>query len=169
CRGPCKARGSGRLCKNLWRLYMENLDALVSQALEAVQGTEDINALEQLRVRYLGKKGDLTLLMQTLGKLSAEERPKAGALINAAKNQVQDALNQRKTLLEAAALNERLASERVDVTLPGRGQASGGLHPVTRTLERVEQFFTHIGYNVAEGPEVEDDYHNFEALNIPGH
>ena len=148
---------------------MENLDALVSQALEAVQRSEDVNALEQLRVQYLGKKGELTALMQTLGKLSAEERPQAGALINAAKNQVQDALNARKSVLEQALLAEKLSSERIDVTLPGRGQASGGLHPVTRTLERVEQFFTHIGYSVAEGPEVEDDYHNFEALNIPGH
>jgi phenylalanyl-tRNA synthetase alpha chain len=148
---------------------MENLDALVSQALEAVQQSEDVNALEQLRVQYLGKKGELTALMQTLGKLSAEERPQAGALINTAKNQVQDALNARKSVLEQALLAEKLASERIDVTLPGRGQASGGLHPVTRTLERVEQFFTHIGYSVAEGPEVEDDYHNFEALNIPGH
>ena len=148
---------------------MENLAALVSQALEAVQNTDDITVLEQLRVQYLGKKGELTVLMQTLGKLSAEERPKAGALINAAKNQVQDALNTRRDALEQAALGARLAAEKIDVTLPGRGQASGGLHPVTRTLERVEQFFTHIGYNVAEGPEVEDDYHNFEALNIPGH
>ncbi|MBA4246173.1 MAG: phenylalanine--tRNA ligase subunit alpha [Pseudomonas sp.] len=148
---------------------MENLDALVSQALEAVQQSEDVNALEQLRVQYLGKKGELTALMQTLGKLSAEERPQAGALINTAKSQVQDALNARKSVLEQALLAEKLASERIDVTLPGRGQTSGGLHPVTRTLERVEQFFTHIGYSVAEGPEVEDDYHNFEALNIPGH
>ena len=115
-----------------------------------------------------GKKGELTQLMQTLGKLFAEERPQAGgALINAAKNQVQDVLNARKADLEQAALGAKLAAERIDVTLPGRGEASGGLHPVTRTLERVEQFFSHIGYSVAEGPEVEDDYHNFEALNIP--
>lgn len=148
---------------------MENLDALVAQALEAVQATQDGNVLEQLRVQYLGKKGELTALMQTLGKLSPEQRPQAGALINEAKNQVQDALNARKALLDQAQLAEQLAAEKVDVTLPGRGQVSGGLHPVTRTLERVEQFFTHIGYRVAEGPEVEDDYHNFEALNIPGH
>ncbi|WP_313088946.1 phenylalanine--tRNA ligase subunit alpha [Pseudomonas sp.] len=148
---------------------MENLDALVSQALEAVQQSQDINALEQIRVHYLGKKGELTQVMQTLGKLSAEERPKAGALINAAKARVQDELNARKAALEQAALSARLAAERIDVTLPGRGEASGGLHPVTRTLERIEQFFSHIGYRVAEGPEVEDDYHNFEALNIPGH
>ena len=148
---------------------MENLDALVAQALGAVQGSEDINALEQIRVQYLGKKGEITRQMQTLGKLSAEERPKAGALINAARDQVQAALAARKSELEAAALEAKLAAERIDVTLPGRGQASGGLHPVTRTKERIEQFFTHIGYSVAEGPEVEDDYHNFEALNIPGH
>ncbi|UCJ15930.1 phenylalanine--tRNA ligase subunit alpha [Pseudomonas sp. MM211] len=148
---------------------MENLDVLVSQALEAVSHTDDVNALEQLRVHYLGKKGELTQVMKTLGNLSAEERPKAGALINSAKERVQDALNSRKDILESAALSAKLAAERIDVTLPGRGQASGGLHPVTRTLERVEQFFTRIGYGIAEGPEVENDYHNFEALNIPGH
>ncbi|WP_028237973.1 phenylalanine--tRNA ligase subunit alpha [Stutzerimonas azotifigens] len=148
---------------------MENLDALVSQALEAVRHSGDVAALEQLRVHYLGKKGEITSLMKQLGSLSAEERPQAGARINTAKEQVQDALNVRKALLERAALDEKLAAERIDVTLPGRGQTSGGLHPVTRTLERVEQIFTNIGYQVAEGPEVEDDYHNFEALNIPGH
>ena len=148
---------------------MENLDVRVSQALEAVSHTDDVNALEQLRVHYLGKKGELTQVMKTLGNLSAEERPQAGALINAAKDQVQDALNSRKATLEQAALSAKLAAEKIDVTLPGRGQTSGGLHPVTRTLERVEQFFTRIGYGIAEGPEVENDYHNFEALNIPGH
>ena len=148
---------------------MENLDVLVSQALEAVSHTDDVNALEQLRVHYLGKKGELTQVMKTLGNLSAEERPQAGALINAAKDKVQDALNNRKDMLEQVALSAKLAAEKIDVTLPGRGQASGGLHPVTRTLERVEQFFTRIGYGIAEGPEVENDYHNFEALNIPGH
>jgi len=148
---------------------MENLDVLVSQALEAVSHADDVNALEQLRVHYLGKKGELTQVMKTLGNLSAEERPQAGALINAAKDQVQDALNSRKATLEQAALSAKLAAEKIDVTLPGRGQTSGGLHPVTRTLERVEQFFTRIGYGIAEGPEVENDYHNFEALNIPGH
>jgi phenylalanyl-tRNA synthetase alpha chain len=148
---------------------MENLDVLVSQALEAVSHTDDVNALEQLRVHYLGKKGELTQVMKTLGNLSAEERPQAGALINAAKDKVQEALNGRKETLEQAALSAKLAAEKIDVTLPGRGQTSGGLHPVTRTLERVEQFFTRIGYGIAEGPEVENDYHNFEALNIPGH
>ncbi len=148
---------------------MENLDALVSQALEAVQSAEDINALEQIRVHYLGKKGELTQVMKTLGNLPAEERPHVGALINVAKERVTEVLNARKASFEQAELTARLAAECIDVTLPGRGQTSGGLHPITRTLERIEQFFTHIGYGIAEGPEVEDDYHNFEALNIPGH
>lgn len=148
---------------------MDNLDALVAQALSAVEASQDVASVEQLRVQYLGKKGELTSLMKQLGGLSAEDRPKAGALINVAKEQVQNALNARKTLLEGAALEAKLAAERIDVTLPGRGQQSGGLHPVTRTLERIEQFFAQIGYDVAQGPEVEDDYHNFEALNIPSH
>ena len=148
---------------------MENLDALVAQALAAIAQSEESQGLEQLRVHYLGKKGELTQLMKQLGGLSAEERPKAGALINVAKEQVQDALNARKQHLDSIALESKLAAETIDVTLSGRGQQSGGLHPVTRTLERIEQFFTKIGYGIAEGPEVEDDYHNFEALNIPGH
>ena len=148
---------------------MENLDALVAKALEAVQQAADVPALEQIRVQYLGKKGELTQVMKTLGNIPAEERPKVGAMVNAAKEQVSSELNARKSAMEAAALNARLAAERVDVTLPGRGQVSGGLHPVTRTMERIEQIFAHVGYTVEEGPEVEDDYHNFEALNIPGH
>lgn len=148
---------------------MENLDALVSQALEAVERAEDIATLEQIRVQFLGKKGELTLVMKTLGDIPADQRPKVGALVNAAKERVTQVLNAHKTAFEDAELNAKLAAERIDVTLPGRGQATGGLHPITRTLERIESFFTHIGYGIAEGPEVEDDYHNFEALNIPGH
>ena len=148
---------------------MENLDALVAQALEAIEQAADVATLEQIRVQYLGKKGELTQVMKTLGNIPAEERPKVGALVNQAKEQVQSVLNGRKSEMESAAMNARLAAERVDVTLPGRGQTSGGLHPVTRTMERIEQIFAHVGYTVAEGPEVEDDYHNFEALNIPGH
>ncbi|RGP55089.1 phenylalanine--tRNA ligase subunit alpha [Pseudomonas abyssi] len=148
---------------------MENLDALVAQALEAIKQAADVATLEQIRVQYLGKKGELTQVMKTLGNIPAEERPKVGALVNQAKEQVQSVLNGRKAEMESAAMNARLAAERVDVTLPGRGQTTGGLHPVTRTMERIEQIFAHVGYTVAEGPEVEDDYHNFEALNIPGH
>ncbi len=148
---------------------MENLNALVLQAIEAVQQSEDVNALEQVRVQYLGKKGELTQLMKSLGNLSAEDRPRIGALVNAAREQLQETMGQRREALELAALNQQLAAERLDVTLPGRGQATGGLHPLSRTLARIEQIFTRIGYGVAEGPEVEDDYHNFGALNIPDH
>ncbi|ODC03598.1 phenylalanine--tRNA ligase subunit alpha [Terasakiispira papahanaumokuakeensis] len=148
---------------------MENLAPLVDQALVAIQQAKDASALDQIRVQYLGKKGELTQLLKGLGKLSPEERPQAGEAINQAKGKVQDALNTRKAALAEAALNAQLANERLDVTLPGRQQPIGGLHPVTRTIERIEEFFASIGFSVAEGPEIEDDYHNFEALNIPAH
>jgi phenylalanyl-tRNA synthetase alpha chain len=122
-----------------------------------------------VRVEYLGKKGKLTGLLKGLGKLSAQDRPAAGAAINAAKQQLQQLINERKVAFEKAAIEAKLTSEKIDVTLPGRSQFTGGLHPVTRTIERIEQFFTGIGFDVQEGPEIEDDYHNFEALNIPAH
>ncbi|QAX82106.1 phenylalanine--tRNA ligase subunit alpha [Candidatus Pseudomonas adelgestsugas] len=148
---------------------MKNLEAIVAQALEAAQGAVDINVLEQIRVHYLGKNGELTKVVKTLGGLPVKERPQVGALINLAKERVIEVFNVRKALIKEANLAAKLAAESIDVTLPGRGQVSGGLHPITRTLERIEQFFTCIGYGIAEGPEVEDDYHNFEALNIPSH
>jgi len=148
---------------------MENLEALTQQALEAVNNAQDTAALDQVRVQFLGKKGEITSLMKQLGKVSPEERPKVGAVINEAKTAVQDAINLRRELLEIEALNARLAAEAVDVTLPGRAAQEGSLHPVTKTLERIETFFRNAGYEVAEGPEVEDDFHNFEALNIPSH
>ncbi|WP_111640585.1 phenylalanine--tRNA ligase subunit alpha [Marinimicrobium alkaliphilum] len=148
---------------------MDNLVALTQDALKMVAEAQDLAALDKVRVECLGKKGSISALMKGLGKLSPEERPAAGAEINKAKTQVQDALNARKTELEGAAIAARLAEETVDVTLPGRGQQPGGLHPVTRTLERIEGIFAAVGYTVEVGPEVEDDYHNFEALNIPSH
>ncbi|MAL97010.1 phenylalanine--tRNA ligase subunit alpha [Hydrocarboniclastica marina] len=148
---------------------MENLDALVRQGLAAVEQAQDLKTLDQLRVDYLGKKGELTQLLKSLGNLSAEERPAAGQRINEAKGTVQAAISERKALLESSALESKLAAESIDVTLPGRGQKTGGLHPVTRTLRRVEGFFSRAGYSVEQGPEIEDDYHNFEALNIPAH
>ncbi|ASP39338.1 phenylalanine--tRNA ligase subunit alpha [Bacterioplanes sanyensis] len=148
---------------------MENLEALTQQALAAVEQSGDVAALDQVRVQFLGKKGEITGLMKNLGNVAPEDRPQVGAVINAAKTQVQDAINARRAALESAALNAKLAAETVDVTLPGRAMQEGGLHPVTRTLERIEQFFAGAGYQVAEGPEVEDDFHNFEALNIPSH
>jgi len=148
---------------------MENLENLLSQGMQAVANTDSVKALDDVRVQYLGKKGELTQLLKGLGQLSAEERPAAGARINEAKDALQLELNARREQLEADALSSKLASEQIDVTLPGRGQQLGGLHPVTRTLERIEEFFSSIGFSIAEGPEVEDDYHNFEALNIPAH
>jgi len=148
---------------------MENLKQLVQDGLTEVEQATSLQALDQVRVNYLGKKGVLTQQLKSLGQLSAEERPAAGQLINEAKVQVQDAITARRDRLEQAAIDERLASESIDVTLPGRGQDLGGLHPVTRTRQRIEQFFAAAGYTVEQGPEIEDDYHNFEALNIPGH
>lgn len=152
---------------------MENLETLVSpivaSALSEVESAANAADLDQVRVRFLGKKGELTQLLKGLGKLSPEERPKAGGYINEAKQQVQQALNIKREGLEAAALEARLASETIDVTLSGRGQDLGTVHPITRTMERITDYFGRIGFEVAQGPEIEDDYHNFEALNIPGH
>ena len=148
---------------------MENLAPLAEEAKAKIAAAEDGQTLEQLRVDYLGKKGQITGLLKGLGKLSAEERPEAGAKINVVKQELQALIGERKTALESAALNAQLAAETLDVTLPGRNASVGGLHPITRTIERMEDFFAAIGFEVVEGPEVEDDYHNFEALNIPAH
>ena len=146
---------------------MQALDTLVEEALAAIAATDDLQRLDDIRVQYLGKKGSLTEQMKQLGSLSAEERPKAGQVINQAKQAVQQAIEARKHSLQSEALNSKLASEAVDITLPGRNADKGGLHPVSRTLERIESLFIQLGFEVAEGPEIEDDYHNFEALNIP--
>ena len=148
---------------------MEHLKQLVTEGLDAVAQAADEVALDQVRVQYLGKKGELTQQLKSLGKLSAEERPAAGAKINEAKQKVQDAITVKRTMMAANAISKQLAVESIDVTLAGRGQAIGGLHPVTMTIERIENFFAQIGFSVAQGPEIEDDYHNFEALNIPAH
>lgn len=148
---------------------MENLATLVEQARTAIADAADAQALDLIRVQYLGKKGEVTQLLKGLGKLSPEERPKAGDEINKAKDTLLEELTARKNHLDQAQLTAKLAAEKIDVTLPGRGQAVGGLHPVTKTIQRIEDFFASIGFTVAEGPEIEDDYHNFEALNIPSH
>ncbi|NVK03112.1 MAG: phenylalanine--tRNA ligase subunit alpha [Oceanospirillaceae bacterium] len=148
---------------------MENLDALMAEGKAAALAATDVKTLDEVRVQYLGKKGHLTQLLKGLGKLSNEERPAAGARINEAKEAVSEVLNARKAELENAALEAKLAAETIDVTLPGRQTEVGGLHPVTKVMERIEAFFSRIGYSIEEGPEIEDDYHNFEALNIPGH
>ncbi len=143
------------------------LEQLELEAEKSINAAADLRKLDEERVRYLGKKGLITERMQALGKLAPEQRKEAGKYINITKQKIQDAIQARKEVLEREALNARLESERIDVTLPGRGQLSGGLHPVTQTMKRIEQLFAQIGFEVAEGPEVEDDFHNFEALNIP--
>ena len=148
---------------------MEALENIKVEASAAIDAAQDSNALEELRVSFLGKKGALTALLKGLGQLSADERPKAGAEINAVKQQLNDRLNARRESLEANALATQLAAEAIDVTLPGRRAESGALHPITRTIQRMEVFFGAMGFDVVEGPEIEDDYHNFEALNIPAH
>lgn len=148
---------------------MADTATLLDTALQAIDATRDERELEQLRVDYLGKKGKLTDLLKGLGKLPAEERPAAGESINIAKRRIQEALDARRELLVEQALAAQLAKETIDVSLPGRRQSAGGLHPVSRTIDRIQRLFESVGYSVAEGPEIEDDYHNFEALNIPGH
>jgi phenylalanyl-tRNA synthetase alpha chain len=138
-------------------------------ALQRVAAAAELAQLDEVRVSYLGKQGRLTALLKQLGQLPKEERPAAGQLVNQAKDVVEQAIAERKQLLSEQALNARLAAERVDVSLPGRGRAAGGLHPVTRTLRRIQELFASAGFSIAEGPEIEDDYHNFEALNIPSH
>ena len=146
-----------------------DIEKLTGEASQAIADAADLQLLDAVRVRYLGKSGLLTEQLKSLGSLPKEERPQAGQAINLAKRELQQAIEVRKAELDQAALAERLASEQIDVTLPGRGHGSGGLHPVTRTLERIERLFANVGFKVEEGPEIEDDFHNFEALNIPAH
>jgi len=146
---------------------MTDFENLVSRAIAEFNGVIDAAELERIKARYLGKLGALTKAMQGLTKLAPESRPEAGARINAAKDRVEAALVARRQALAAAELDARLAGEMLDVTLPGRGLARGGLHPAIRTLERVEQLFSSIGFEVADGPEIETDFHNFTALNQP--
>ncbi len=146
-----------------------DIENLVGQASAAIAAAEDVAALDQVRVQYLGKSGLLTSELKKLGRLPKDERPRAGQAINVAKRELQQAIESRRSELEAQGLRARLEAERIDVGLPGRGQGTGGLHPITRTLRRIERLFANAGFSVAEGPEIEDDFHNFEALNIPSH
>jgi phenylalanyl-tRNA synthetase alpha chain len=146
---------------------VEHLAALMERALADVQASADLRQLDDVRVAFLGKKGLLTEQLKSLGALPATERPAAGQKINEAKGAIQSALDARRAALDAAVLDAELAKGTLDVTLPGRGQEPGGLHPVTRTRLRIEAIFSQAGFQIATGPEVEDDFHNFEALNIP--
>ncbi|MCL2636388.1 MAG: phenylalanine--tRNA ligase subunit alpha, partial [Betaproteobacteria bacterium] len=146
---------------------MDNLDQIVGEARAAFAALSDPDALEQAKARFLGRSGQITELLKGLGKLPPEEKKTAGAAINVAKTAVENALNERREAIRQAALAARLAEEALDVTLPGRSELRGGLHPVTRSLERIEALFASIGFEVADGPEIEDDFHNFTALNTP--
>jgi phenylalanyl-tRNA synthetase alpha chain len=148
---------------------VSSLDELEQQALQAVAEARNSSMLEDVRVRYLGKKGLLTQRLKQLGALPAGERPAAGQEINRIKQLLQRDIEMRAGVLQAAALHEQLSRETIDVTLPGRGHTQGGFHPVTQTLRRIEQLFRPLGFTVEEGPEIEDDHHNFGALNIPDH
>ena len=148
---------------------MSELEDLLKNALAEISAASDLKALEDIRVRYLGKKGLVTEQLKSLGKLSAEERPAAGQRINEVKKSIQSELSDKTELLEESAISEKLSAEAIDVTLPGRSHAQGTLHPVTITLRRIEELFSYFGFEVADGPEIEDDFHNFEALNIPPH
>ncbi len=146
---------------------MQSLEKILEDAVTQFAAIEQAAELEQVKARYLGKEGSLTQLLKGLGRLSAEERPTAGAKINQIKQQIEVALQARRDALQRQALNQKLAAEALDVTLPGRGLGVGGLHPVTRTLERIESLFHSVGFEVASGPEIENDFYNFTALNIP--
>ncbi|MGJ8692349.1 MAG: phenylalanine--tRNA ligase subunit alpha [Thalassotalea sp.] len=146
-----------------------NLDDIILQAEKAINEASDPAALDEVRVNFLGKKGLFTEQMKGLSKLPKEEKPKAGQVINIAKQTVQKALSERGELLRAQEIEAKLSTEAIDITLPGTTNDAGGLHPVTRTIERIEKFFGELGFEVKSGPEVEDDFHNFDALNIPEH
>jgi phenylalanyl-tRNA synthetase alpha chain len=146
---------------------VNDLGTIVDQTLGEIARAADLNALEQIRVRLLGKTGVITEQLKSLGGLPAESRPSAGQRINEAKQSLGEAITRRRAELEQASVAAALAAGQIDVTLPGRGQAPGGLHPVTKVRLRMDELFRRAGFRVAEGPEVEDDFHNFEALNIP--
>ena len=146
---------------------MLNVDDLISRAQDEIASSDNLAGLDAVRVKYLGKKGELTSQLKPLGSLAAEERPAAGEQINRAKQTVQGAIQARRSDLDSAQINADLASGALDVSLPGRGQRPGGLHPVTRTQDRIETIFKAAGFAVHTGPEIEDEEHNFTALNIP--
>ncbi len=147
----------------------EELTTLVDCARQSINQANDLDTIEHLRLQYLGKKGQLTELLKGLGKASAEERPRLGKDINIAKQEIQALLTEQIQSLQHKVLQQQIEAEKIDVTLPGRGQQVAALHPVTRVRERVVELFQGMGFRVAEGPEIEDDFHNFAALNIPQH
>jgi phenylalanyl-tRNA synthetase alpha chain len=148
---------------------MSDIEAATQSALQSIQASSSLDELDQLRVNLLGKSGSITSQLKQLGALPPDQRKLAGEAVNRAKEQLAEAISARKHTLEEAAFEHRLASEKIDITLPGRGSERGNLHPVSRTLERITDIFARLGYQLADGPEIEDDFHNFEALNFPPH
>ncbi len=148
-------------------LPTQDLERLVDEIREALAGTSAIAELEKLRVDYIGKKGALTLQLKRVGTMPPEQRPQFGLAVNDAKKAVAALIDARRQVLSDESISQQLLDERIDVTLPGRGGRGGGLHPLTRTLNRLVDIFQRMGFDVADGPEIEDDFHNFEALNIP--
>lgn len=146
---------------------LEEIRLLVKKATSEIQAATDLQTIIDYKVSYLGKKGQLTEYLKNLGSLSNEEKPKAGQIINQAKQELQTIINQKTEALKLEQVNTKLAAETIDVTLPGRGRAPGSLHPIAISRSRIEKIFTQMGFAIVEGPEIEDDYHNFEALNIP--
>jgi len=148
---------------------VESVENIVTQARSEIAQCDDVQRLDEIRVHYLGKKGLVTVLLKTLGSIEPEQRRELGRAVNAAKSELADLIGLRKTALEAQRLEQKLVTGKIDVTLPGRGEEIGGLHPVTRAMQRIIDLFANLGYSVATGPEVEDDFHNFESLNFPAH
>jgi phenylalanyl-tRNA synthetase alpha chain len=148
---------------------LESVEHILEQALADISACAELRALDELRVRYLGKKGEVTALLKSLGGMQPDERKTFGQAVNQAKGNIAQAINARRENLQREALDAQLAGERIDVTLPGRGEHRGGPHPVTRAMQRIIDLFGRLGFDVATGPEVEDDYHNFESLNFPPH
>ena len=145
----------------------QELQRIKEEALSAIKSASDEQALQDVRVKYLGKKGEVTALLKGLGKLSPEERPKMGALVNAVRQALEEEIDALKTSMEVVAMNARLEEEKIDITLPGRAPKSGHIHPLTTVNEMIEDFFMKMGYTVEEGPEIEQDHFNFECLNLP--
>jgi phenylalanyl-tRNA synthetase alpha chain len=148
---------------------MADISQILIEAEKAISGAQDLSSLEQIRVQYLGKKGMLTEVLKNLGSMSPEERPKVGQAVNNAKQKVQSLLKEQLDKFEQQQLQKKLAAESIDITLPGRGQSEGSLHPVMLIRDRIEDIFSAIGFDIAEGPEIEDAFHNFDALNHPLH
>jgi phenylalanyl-tRNA synthetase alpha chain len=148
---------------------MDDLESRATQALAAIGNAATLEALDALRVSLLGKSGVVTVALKSLGALAPDERKARGAEVNTVKQALADALAARKLQLEQTELDRRLASEKLDISLPGRDGERGGIHPITRALERIASIFARLGYQRADGPEIEDDWHNFEALNFPPH